>query len=173
MTQPRYELTDFEWRIIRPLLPNKPRGVPRVVDRKVLNGIYWRLRSGSPWANIPDHYGSYMTCYHRFIPWRKIGVWETIFEAISKAYDDDRQMANPSSSIRGRNGADSIQETRRKSPPQGLSLQPNVWGVECWRNQLLTKWSSDPPLHSVTAKPDTAWRLRLQQRLSAPRTGTV
>jgi transposase len=50
----RYEITDFEWSILEPLLPNKPRGVPRVDDRKVLNGIYWRLRTGSPWANIPD-----------------------------------------------------------------------------------------------------------------------
>jgi len=29
----RHELTDFEWKIIEPLLPNKPRGVPRVNDR--------------------------------------------------------------------------------------------------------------------------------------------
>ena len=48
MTARRYELTDFEWSIIEPLLPNKPRGVPRVDDRRVLNGIYWRLRTGSP-----------------------------------------------------------------------------------------------------------------------------
>ena len=47
-TPRRYELTDFEWSIIQPLLPNKPRGVPRVDDRKVLNGIYWRLRRGRP-----------------------------------------------------------------------------------------------------------------------------
>ena len=40
--------------IIEPLLPNKPRGVPRADDRKVLNGIYWRLRTGSPWAEIPE-----------------------------------------------------------------------------------------------------------------------
>ena len=53
----RYELTDFEWAIIEPLLPNKPRGVPRADDRKVLNGIYWRLRTGSPWADIPERYG--------------------------------------------------------------------------------------------------------------------
>ena len=33
-TPRRYELTDFEWSIIQPLLPNKPRGVPRVDDRK-------------------------------------------------------------------------------------------------------------------------------------------
>ena len=34
----RYELTDFEWHTIKPFLPNKPRGVPRVHDRRVLNG---------------------------------------------------------------------------------------------------------------------------------------
>ena len=43
MTQRRYELTDFEWSVIeQALLPNKPRGVPWVDDRRLLNGIYWR-----------------------------------------------------------------------------------------------------------------------------------
>ena len=45
----RYELTDHEWFAIQPLLPNKPRGVPRVDDRRTLNGIFWVLRSGAPW----------------------------------------------------------------------------------------------------------------------------
>jgi hypothetical protein len=40
----RYELTDHEWTAIKPMLPNKPRGVPRVNDRRVLNGIFWVLR---------------------------------------------------------------------------------------------------------------------------------
>src|SRR5262245_9799456 len=44
----RYELSDNEWRIIREMLPSKPRGVPRVDDRRVLNGIFWVLRSGAP-----------------------------------------------------------------------------------------------------------------------------
>ena len=50
MTRRRYELTDGEWSIIAPLLPNKPRGVPRVYDRRVRNGILWRFGTGSPWA---------------------------------------------------------------------------------------------------------------------------
>jgi hypothetical protein len=37
----RYELNDREWAAIKPMLPNKPRGVPRVNDRRVLNGIFW------------------------------------------------------------------------------------------------------------------------------------
>jgi len=41
----RYELSDYEWTAIKPMLPNKSRGVRRVNDRRVLNGIFWVLRS--------------------------------------------------------------------------------------------------------------------------------
>ena len=53
----RYDLTDFEWRVIEPLLPNKPKGVPRVDDRRLLNGIFWVLRSGAPWRDLPERFG--------------------------------------------------------------------------------------------------------------------
>jgi len=49
----RYELTDYEWTAIKPFLPHKPRGVPRVNDRRVLNGIFWVLRSGAPSRGEP------------------------------------------------------------------------------------------------------------------------
>ncbi len=50
----RYELTDHEWAAIKLMLPNKPRGVRRANDRRVLNGIFWVLRSGAPWRDLPD-----------------------------------------------------------------------------------------------------------------------
>lgn len=62
----RYELADFEWAALKPTLPNKPRGVPRVNDRRVLNGIFWVLRSGAPWRDLPEAFGPYTTCYNRF-----------------------------------------------------------------------------------------------------------
>jgi transposase len=43
----RYELSDHEWTAIKPMLPNKSRGVRRVSDRRVLNSIFWVLRSGA------------------------------------------------------------------------------------------------------------------------------
>src|SRR5215467_1539218 len=55
----RYDLTDFEWRVIEPLLPNKPRGVLRVDDRRVLNGILWVLRSGAPWRTCPSAWSAH------------------------------------------------------------------------------------------------------------------
>lgn len=88
----RYDLTDFEWRVIEPLLPNKPRGVPRVDDRRVLNGIFWVLRSGAPWRDLPERYGPRTTCYNRFNRWRQAGVWDRLMDAISAAHDGDIQM---------------------------------------------------------------------------------
>src|ERR1700730_5492385 len=79
----RYELTDNEWSAIKPMLPNKPRGVPRVNDRRVLNGIFWVLRSGAPWRDLPDNFGPYTTCYNRFVRWRGAGVWAKIMNALS------------------------------------------------------------------------------------------
>jgi transposase len=124
----RYELSDFEWSIIAPLLPNKPRGVARVDDRKVLNGIYWRLRTGSPWADIPERYGPYTTCYNRFVRWQKLGVWDKIFESVSKAYAGNVQMVD-SSSIRVHQHAANGKRGAKREPRLGTSLQADAWGA--------------------------------------------
>jgi transposase len=93
----RYDLTDFEWRVIEPLLPNKPRGVPRVDDRRVLNGTFWVLRSGAPWRDLPERYGPRTTCYNRFVRWRKAGVWDRLMDAITAAHDGAIQMIDSTS----------------------------------------------------------------------------
>ena len=95
----RFDLTDFEWSVIQPLLPTKVRGKPRVDDRRVLNGIFWRLRTGAPWADIPARYGPHTTRVNRFNRWRRAGHWARILGAVSEAYDGDIQMID-SSSIR-------------------------------------------------------------------------
>jgi transposase len=79
----RYELSDSEWATIKPLLPNKSRGVRRVNDRRVLNGIFWVLRSGAPWRDLPVCYGPRTTCYNRFVRWRRamrgLAFWTLFF----------------------------------------------------------------------------------------------
>lgn len=128
MSPRRYEITDFEWSIISPLLPNKPRGVPRADDRRVLNGIFWRLRTGSPWADIPERYGPCSTCYNRFVRWRKLGVWDRLFEAVSRAYDGDVQAID-SSSVRVHQHAANVKKGMPRQPPLGTSLLPHAWGA--------------------------------------------
>ena len=97
----RFELMDDEWTAIRPMLPNKPRGVPRVNDRRVLNGIFWILRSGAPWRDLPDAFGPYTTCYNRFVRWRRAGVWAAIMNALAAPMmrcADDRYVDYPCAS---------------------------------------------------------------------------
>ena len=92
----RYALTDREWNIIQPILPSKPRGIPRVDDRRVINGILWVLRSGAPWRDLPDRYGPYTTCYNRFVRWRRARVWDRIMDRLSAAHDASVQMIDTS-----------------------------------------------------------------------------
>src|SRR6478609_2838913 len=103
----RFDLSDFEWSIIEPLLPKKPRGVARVDDRRVLNGIFWVLRSGAPWRDLPERYGPRTTCYNRFVRWRKAGVWDRMMDAISAAHDGQIQMID-STSIRAHQQAATV-----------------------------------------------------------------
>ena len=92
----RHELTDEEWAVIEPLLPQNSRGVPRVDDRRVINGILWRFRTGAPWRDVPERYGPRTTLYNRFVRWRAAGVWDRLLAAISKAYDGDIVMIDSS-----------------------------------------------------------------------------
>jgi len=79
----RFDLTDAEWALIAPLLPNKPRGMPRADDQRVLNGIFSILRTGSPWRDLPERYGPCTTAYNRYNRWAKAGVRLRVFAALA------------------------------------------------------------------------------------------
>jgi len=92
----RYDLSETEWRLIAPLLPNKPRGVARVDDRRVVNGIFYVLRTGSPWRDLPERYGPYTTVYNRYNRWAKAGVWLQIFETLAARSPQSLQLIDSS-----------------------------------------------------------------------------
>ena len=84
MTQ-GFWLSDTQWARLAPLLPNKPRGVPRVDDRRVISGIIVALQSGGRWIDVPTEYGPRKTLYNRFVRWGAAGVWQKLFEALAAA----------------------------------------------------------------------------------------
>ena len=78
-------LSDAQWARLAPLLPNKPRGVPRVDDRRVISGIIVALQSGGRWIDVPAEYGPRKTLYNRFTRWSAKGVWQDVFQALAAA----------------------------------------------------------------------------------------
>lgn len=92
----RYDLTDFEWSVIAPLLPMDRRGPKPRNNRRILNGIFWVLRAGAPWRDLPERYGPYTTAYNRFNRWRKAGIWDKLMDAVVKAHDSKVQMIDSS-----------------------------------------------------------------------------
>ncbi len=67
-------LTEEQFSKINPLLPNKPRGVPCVDDRRVLSGILFCLQRGYRWSDVPAEYGPARTLYNRYKRWSEAGV---------------------------------------------------------------------------------------------------
>jgi transposase len=85
----RHELTDDQWTILEPLLPpeHPPRGRPNLPHRLVLNGILWRIRTGAPWRDLPERYGTWQTVYSRFRRWQRAGIWDRVLTALQADAD--------------------------------------------------------------------------------------
>jgi transposase len=84
----RFDLTDAEWGVVEPLLPPHGLGRARVDDRRVLDAIFYLLRTGAPWRDLPGRYGPYTTAYNRFNRWSRRGVWGRVFEALTREMPD-------------------------------------------------------------------------------------
>src|SRR5271163_3739477 len=69
------ELTDAQWAFLEPLFRPRRRedgrGRPWQDTRAVLNGVFWILRTGAPWHDLPPRYPPYQTCHRRFQQWRR------------------------------------------------------------------------------------------------------
>ena len=79
----RNELTDTEWEILQPLLPNNPPVGGRWKDhRTVICGILFRERTGTPWRDLPTRFGNWKTVYHRKRHWALDGTWTRIAERL-------------------------------------------------------------------------------------------
>ena len=95
------ELTDEQWAVIEPHLPELPsredgRGRPWRGNREVMNGILWILRSGARWKDLPARFPPYQTCHRRFQQWSRDGTLRRVLEALA---EDLRAGSLPEESV--------------------------------------------------------------------------
>ena len=89
MSGDRHDMSDADWEILRSILPQKHQGPERKHDRRVMNGIFFVLRTGTPWRDLPERYGPYTTCFNRYNRWSKSGLWASIMEQLQDLVGDD------------------------------------------------------------------------------------
>jgi transposase len=88
----RHDLSDEQWARLEPLLPaERTGGLGRrwAPHSGVINGILWRTRSGAPWRDLPEQYGSWKTVYGRHRTWSADGTWDRVLRGLQRGSDGD------------------------------------------------------------------------------------
>jgi transposase len=123
----RFDLSDDEWALMEPLLP-KSRKSGRVDDRKIMNAIFYVLRTGMPWRDLPERYGPYTTAYNRFNRWARRGIFERLFKLLAEKSRDSLHMIDSTivKAHRAASGAKGGSKNRRSAsaeaaePPKSM-----------------------------------------------------
>jgi transposase len=85
----RHDLTDGQWAVLEPLLPavsgwGRP---PKWTRRQIIDGIRWRVRTGTPWRDVPVEYAPWQSLYRWFRQWQRDGIWAAILAALQALAD--------------------------------------------------------------------------------------
>ena len=80
----RHEITDQVWELLQPHLPGREGtwgGVAKD-NRQFINAVFWILRTGAPWRDLPPIYGDWKNTQRRFCRWRDKSIWEALLEQL-------------------------------------------------------------------------------------------
>src|SRR5258708_29879946 len=146
----RGDLTDSEWRILDPLLPNRGERGPAIADkRRTVNGILWVLRTGAPWRDMPERYGNWNSVFVRFTRWSKLGVWDAAFETLaSLGPPADKEHAIDSTIVRAHQHAAGVKggiKIRKRSAARAAASRLDALAVLF----LLADLDARPPRHCL------------------------
>jgi transposase len=124
----RFDLTDEEWELLEPVLPTQ-RTSARADDRRILNAIFYMLRIGMPWRDLPEQRGPFTTAYNRFNRWSRRGIWKRMFDILAANSRDSLHLidstivkAHRSASGTRSRTSSAASGTGAASPPDTTSL---------------------------------------------------
>ena len=80
----RHDISDRAWGLMEPHLPGRRGQWGGIAEdnRRFINAVFWILRTGAPWRDLPPDLGGWGNTHRRFIRWRDAGVWERLLEAL-------------------------------------------------------------------------------------------
>ena len=92
----RLILNDAQWARMAPHIigDERSRGSSARDNRMFIEAVLWIVRTGSPWRDLPAHFGNWSTAFRRFSDWRKADVFVKLFQACSDEPDLEYAMVD-------------------------------------------------------------------------------
>ena len=142
--QHRHDMSDRAWEKIRPhtIGEKGTRGGNARNTRQFINGVFWILRTGAPWRNLPPDYGKWGSVHQRFIRWRRKGVWEKLLEILIDEPDYEWLMIDASHIKVHPHASGAKGGNQDMSRTKGGSTQKYIWPwmrMVCQSESLLQK----------------------------------
>lgn len=94
----RHDISDEAWALLEPHLPGRAGtwgGIAKD-NRRFINGVFWILRTGAPWRDLPPSYGDWKNTQRRFCRWRDKKIWEGLLEQLIEQPDFEWLMIDAS-----------------------------------------------------------------------------
>ncbi|MCK9506195.1 MAG: IS5 family transposase [Porticoccaceae bacterium] len=94
----RHDISDKDWALLEPHLPGQAGqwgGIAKD-NRTFINAVFWILRTGAPWRDLPPDYGDWKNTHRRFCRWRDKGIWEALLERLIDEPDYEWLMIDAS-----------------------------------------------------------------------------
>lgn len=90
---PRHQMTDAEWELIADIFPMPAStGRPPRDPRELLDGIFWIVRTGAPWRDVPEEFGPWKTIYNHFDKWNSDGTLDQVRKRLLSRFIDDDEI---------------------------------------------------------------------------------
>ena len=140
----RHDISDRVWSILSPHLPGRAGawGGNAKDNRQFINAVFWILRTGAPWRDLPPDYGDWKNTHRRFCRWRDKGIWESLLEKLVVEPDFEWLMIDASHSKVHPHAAGAKGGNQAMSRTKGGLIQRYIWPwmrMVCRSEYLLQK----------------------------------
>ena len=125
----RHDISDEIWSVLEQHLPGQKGQWGRVADdnRRFINAVFWILRTGAPWRDLPPTYGNWNSVAKRFRRWVENGTWESILEIIVNEPDFEWLMIDASHCKVHPHAAGAVGGNQDMARTKGGSTPKYIW----------------------------------------------
>lgn len=127
--QQRHDISDATWAVIEPYTIGKRGswGGNARDTRKFINAVFWILRTGAPWRDLPPEYGDWKNTHRRFCRWRDKRIWERMLESLIDEADFEWLMIDASHIKVHPHAAGAVGGNQDMERTKGGSTQKYIW----------------------------------------------